>query len=128
MSQQASNPEGNGGFGDHPDHINKRGAPLKHTSWSAILKRLGDEIVKDDEGNPILRREIICRALYEKAQEDPRYAMTIMDREEGKPEQRQIITGDAFEPLTILHVHKTTDNTDGKTGDSLGSTDEKPDT
>ena len=87
------NPEGKGGFKDHPEHIYKSKGDIKLTSWRSILRRLGDEIIKDDKGNPILRRELVCRALYDKAQDDPRYAMDIMDREEGKPEQRQILEG-----------------------------------
>jgi hypothetical protein len=95
------NPEGKGGFRDHPEHIYKNKGEIKPTTWRSILKRLGDELTKDDEGNSILLRELICRALYDKAKDDPRCAMTIMDREEGKPEQIQIHEG-GENPVSII--------------------------
>ena len=102
MSEQVSNPQGNGGFKDHPEHINRKGAPIAITTWRAILKRIGDELTQNDEGNPILRRELICRAMYAKAVDDPRYASTIMDREEGRPEQKQILVGEEGAPGILI--------------------------
>ena len=106
MSEQVNNPTGIGGFADHPELINNKGAPIAITTWRAILKRIGDEFTQDDEGNSVLRRELICRAMYLKAKDDPRYATTIMDREEGKPEQRQIHAGEEEAPaIRIIHAY-----------------------
>ena len=121
MSEQAEN---KGNFVNHPENINRAGSPIKPRSWRYILQKIGDEELKLENGDMLTKREAICRILYGKAQEDPRTAALLMDREEGMPEQRQIITGDVQNPLRIIYDdgHKT----DAETNDSPQADDSGP--
>ncbi len=38
------NPEGKGGFQDHPELINKNGRPPKGSAWSEVLEEIGETI------------------------------------------------------------------------------------
>lgn len=39
-----NNPEGKGGFQDHPELINKSGRPPKGSAWSEVLEEIGETV------------------------------------------------------------------------------------
>jgi len=84
MAKRINNPTGNGGFKDHPETINKKGASAPSWSWKGLLERFLEE--EDITGVPA--KVAITRKLIDKARKGDHKAIdTVMDRTEGKPKQ-----------------------------------------
>lgn len=89
----SNNPEGKGGFGDHPENINKNGRPPKNWAWADLIEDAVDEMVdyKDNEGNKlsIEVKKALIKKLVQLALSGSTKAINILfDRTEGKPLQR----------------------------------------
>lgn len=99
-----SNPTGKGGFGDHPELINKDGRPPRE-SWKETVKRITD-MTREEAIVFVGKRSRIARLLRELPPNlpikdalvfisiiqygrdpNPRMLSALMDREEGKPTQ-----------------------------------------
>jgi hypothetical protein len=113
-----SNPTGKGGFKDHPENINKEGAPVRGQNWQATIKRITD-MTREEAIAYVGKKSKIARLLRELPPDlpikdalvfisiihygrDPNARMlnAIMDREEGKPNQP--ISGDKENPLKVI--------------------------
>ncbi len=65
---------------------NPKGRPKKEKCIPDILNKLGDLIVKTEEGNKITQREFILLQVYGKAMQGDQWSIQfIADRTEGKP-------------------------------------------
>jgi hypothetical protein len=115
------NPTGKGGFGDRPQDINKEGAPPRTTqNWQATIKRITD-MTREEAIEYVGKRSKIAKLLRELPADlpikdalvfisiiqygrdpNPRMLASLMDREDGKPNQP--ISGDPTKPLEIRIV------------------------
>ena len=113
-----ANPTGKGGFQDHPELINKEGAPKRGQSWQETVKRITD-MTREEAIEYVGSRSKIAKLLRELPPSlpikdalvfisliqygrdpNPRMLATLMDREEGKPNQP--ISGDPDKPLKVI--------------------------
>ena len=112
-----ANPTGKGGFGDHPENINKEGAPKRGQSWQETVKRLTDmtrdeliayigaktklgKLLKELPPDVPVKDALILISIIQYGRDpNPRLLAALMDREEGKPNQ-PIGGGDT--PLKVL--------------------------
>lgn len=113
-----ANPTGKGGFQDHPELINKEGAPKRGQSWQESVKRLTDmnreelaayvgastrlgKLLKELPPKIPVKDALILAAIIQFGRDpNPRLLGTLMDREEGKPVQP--IGGDPDKPIKIV--------------------------
>lgn len=114
-----SNPTGIGGFQDHPELINKDGAPRRGQTWRESVKRLTDmdrdELIEYVGGKktrigrllasapaniPIKDSVIIAAITAFLIDPSPRMFQVLADREEGRPNQP--ISGADGTPLKIV--------------------------
>jgi hypothetical protein len=113
-----ANPTGKGGFKDHPELINKEGAPRRGQTWQESVKRLTDmtreeliayvgprsrlgKLLKELSPNIPVKDALIVAAIIQFGRDpNPRMLQALMDREEGKPNQP--ITGKDGEGLKII--------------------------
>ena len=111
-----ANPTGKGGFGDRPQDINLEGAPKRGQSWQETVKRITDmtreEAIKYVGANtkigkqlkelspkmPIKDALIFISLIAYGRDPNPRLLATLMEREEGKPNQP--ISSD--EPIRLI--------------------------
>ncbi len=100
-----SNPTGKGGFKDHPEFINKTGENRRAQSWQETVKRLTDmtreelityvgagtkigKLLKELPPNVPMKDALVLISLIQYGRDpNPRLLSTLMDREEGKPNQ-----------------------------------------
>ena len=100
-----ANKTGKGGFQDHPELINKEGAPKRGQTWQEAVKRLTDmtrdELIayvgpkstlgrqlKELPPNVPVKDALILIAFIQFGRDpNPRLLATLMDREDGKPNQ-----------------------------------------
>lgn len=99
------NPEGKGGFRDHPEFINRNGPPRKQLLLTQKLLTMLDE---KPELLTALAGTLLELALKKK---DLAAIKEITDRIEGKAIQRSEITGEDGEPLQGLVIIKNGDTT-----------------
>lgn len=102
-SSHIRNPKGKGGFGEHPEFINKKGPPRKQLLFT---NKLLDSIEK----NPDLLKKM-AKTLFDLAiaNKDLAALKEIADRIEGKSVQRSEISGTDGEPLQGLVIVKNED-------------------
>lgn len=88
------NPEGKGGFKDHPENINVGGRPKNQESfayWMNYFKNLSTkEFLKWEKENPDSTRNVAADLVYArmiKARNDLREFQEIANRTEGMPRQ-----------------------------------------
>lgn len=100
-----ANPTGKGGFQDHPELINKEGAPKRGQNWQDTIKRITD-MTREEAIAYVGANTKIGKALKELSPKMPikdalvfasiiaygrepnaRLLGVLMDREEGKPNQ-----------------------------------------
>lgn len=95
-----NNPLGKGGFGDHPESINRKGRPRKELLIS-------DKIFTKLKENPKML-EAMVMTLMDMAikNKDLAAIKEITDRVEGKAIQRSEITGEDGEPMQGLVIIK----------------------
>jgi hypothetical protein len=127
-----SNPTGKGGFQDHPELINKEGAPKRGQNWQESVKRLTDmtrdELVEYVGGKKTRIGKLLASASADIPMKDavivaalvaflvdpnPRMFTALSDREDGKPNQP--ITGKDGDAIKI--VVEYADNTNGNQTD-----------
>lgn len=120
-----ANPTGKGGFQEHPELINKEGAPKRGQSWQATVKRITD-MTQEEAIKYVGKRSKIGKLLKELPPHLPikdalvfisiihygrdpnaRMFQALTDREDGRPNQP--ISGEAGKPLEII-VRYATDN------------------
>lgn len=100
-----NNPKGKGGFQDHPELINKAGAPKRGQSWQESVKRLTDmtreeligyvgkttrlgKLLQELPPKVPIKDALLLTAIIQFGRDpNPRLLATLMDREEGKPNQ-----------------------------------------
>lgn len=118
-----NNPTGKGGFGERPQDINLEGAPKRGQSWQESVKRLTDmtrdelieyvggpktklgRTLKELPPNVPVKDAMILIAFVQFGRDpNPRMLATLMEREEGKPNQP--ISSDAPVRLLIEYVDK----------------------
>ena len=103
------NPTGRGGFGDHPDHINKNGRPKLGNAISDVIRgSLDDEIdivdKKTGQIRKITKREALSEVLLKLGiSGNLRAIELIMDRLEGKPRQSIKHEGDINSRIEVLN-------------------------
>lgn len=126
-----SNPTGKGGFQDHPELINKEGAPKRGQSWGESTKRLTDmtrdELVEYVGGKktrigrllasatsniPMKDAMVIAATVAFLIDPNPNMFKALSDREDGKPNQP--ISGADGGPLeiTVEYVQSKSNPTD----------------
>src|SRR5690349_8669540 len=109
-----ANPTGKGGFQDHPELINKAGAPKRGQSWQEAIDRLTDmtreeliayvgastkigKLLKELSPKIPVKDVLILVSIIAYGRDpNPRMLATLMDREDGKPTQP--IGGDPEKP------------------------------
>jgi hypothetical protein len=101
-----ANPTGKGGFADHPENINKDGAPPRSKqNWQETVKKITD-MTREEAIEYVGKRSKLARLLKELPQglpikdalvfisiiqygrdPNPRMFQALADREDGKPNQ-----------------------------------------
>ena len=117
------NKTGKGGFREHPELINKKGAPPRGQSWSEAWKRCTNmtreeaieyvgantkigKLLKELSPQIPIKDALIFASIVSYGREpNARMLSAIMDREEGKPAQP--ITGVDGKDLTIRYIDET---------------------
>jgi hypothetical protein len=113
-----SNPTGKGGFQDHPELINKEGAPKRsRESWQATVRRITDmtraeaieyvgpkskiaKLLKELPADISIKDALVFISIIQFGRDpNPRMLSALMDREDGKPNQS--ITGKDGEAIKI---------------------------
>jgi len=101
MSKKNNNPNGKGGFRDHPEHINKNGAPKKENSFRSIYDNILEEkyIKIDRDGNQIdsgmTKKEALAHACFDQAIKGSfSHLKEITERLDGKIPDSQFEFGD----------------------------------
>lgn len=86
------NPEGRGGFGDHPEHSNPGGRPKNAQSfsyWYGVFKNMSvAELKRWQSENPEDTRTVAADLAYRRifnSQKDLKEFQEVADRSEGKP-------------------------------------------
>lgn len=120
-----ANPTGKGGFQDHPELINKEGAPKRGQSWQETVKRLSDmtreeliayvgpktkigKLLKELPPSVPMKDALVLISFIQYGRDpNPRLLATLMDREDGKPNQP--ISGEGGGPIELV-VKYATDN------------------
>ena len=93
-----ANRGGKGGFGDHPENINRGGRPKD--PFSGIIEAKLAEAREDRT-----RAEIICEQIVGAAENGERWAIEYLyDRFAGKPRQSLEVAGDIDRPVGIQIV------------------------
>lgn len=100
-----ANPTGKGGFQERPQDINLEGAPKRGQNWQASIKRLTNmtreelieyvgpktrigRLLKELSPNVPVKDALILISIVQYGRDpNPRMLSTLMDREEGKPNQ-----------------------------------------
>jgi hypothetical protein len=118
------NKTGKGGFGDHPEHINREGSPPRGQSWSEAWKRVTNmtreeaieyvgantkigRLLKELSPNIPIKDALIFASIVAYGREpNARMLSAIMDREEGKPPQ-PFEGGDPTKPILVTFVDET---------------------
>lgn len=97
---QVPNPKGNGGFKDHPEHINAGGRPRNQESftyWMNHFKNMNSKDFLDWENQvPEEERSVAADLAYarvRKARADLREFQEVADRTEGKARQSVEFSG-----------------------------------
>lgn len=92
-----ANPTGKGGFGDHKEHIWRKGTPENFAEFRSLAQTIGNEVAKkggDDiviENHRVTVAEMILRSWSHS--KDPRLQMAFIEYAYGKPENKTEITG-----------------------------------
>ncbi len=99
------NKTGKGGFSDNPDNINKNGRPTGTKSTPDILRKIGMEERKTDNGKIVGEKlDVIMRKVFNEALDGKSWAVQfIADRTEGKAVDRIEATINK-EPIRILEI------------------------
>jgi len=114
-----NNPTGKGGFRDHPEFINKNGAPKRGQTWQETIKRITDmtreEAIEYVGPNtkvgrhlkelspkmPIKEALIFATIIAYGRDPNARMLQALTDREEGKPKEPANGNAAAVQPLSI---------------------------
>jgi hypothetical protein len=120
-----ANPTGKGGFQDHPELINKEGAPKRGQSWQESINRItnmtreealtyvgantkiGKALKELSPKMPIKDALIFASIIAYGRDPNPRLLAALMDREEGKPNQP--ISGKDGAPIELIVTYATND-------------------
>ena len=116
-----ANPTGKGGFQDHPELINKDGLNRRASqNWQATIKRITDmtreeaiayvgprskiaKLLRELPADLPIKDALVFISIIQYGRDpNPRLLGTLMDREDGKPNQP--ISGDPTKPLEIRIV------------------------
>jgi hypothetical protein len=110
-----ANPTGKGGFQERPQDINKEGAPKRGQTWQEAVKRLTDmtrdeliayvgaktklgKLLKELPADVPVKDALILISIIQYGRDpNPRLLSTLMDREDGKPNQP--VSGPGGAPL-----------------------------
>lgn len=86
-----ANPEGKGGFGDNPLHINTRGRPKKGFSWKEILFEVAEKMVPGFDEKSF--KEAVVQRLYLEAVNGNISAMRLLfNRMDGPPRRPKVLS------------------------------------
>lgn len=117
-----ANPKGVGGFQDHPELINKEGAPKRGQNWQATVKRITDmtreeaiayvgakskigKLLKELPENMPLKDALVFISIIQYGRDpNPRMLAALMDREDGKPNQPLKVEGEVGITLKRIGV------------------------
>lgn len=114
QEDKGNNPEGKGGFQDHPEHRNPGGWKKVETFryWFEKFKEMtGDEFTKWAIDNPEGKRTKAASLAYRRmvnSQEDLKEFQEVADRSEGKAPQTLIHEGGLFQE-TKLQITRVDD-------------------
>ena len=122
------NPKGIGGFGDHPESINRRGAPPKEKTLTFQLRKLLDEfntegVYVDTRGRfvfeatteegvankrlEVTNKEIVVRAMFRAAMKGNTGMMQqLYDRIEGRVPQEVHMLGNDLDDLSMEELER----------------------
>lgn len=123
-----TNPTGRGGFKDHPENINREGAPRRdRQNWQGTIKRITDmtreeaiayvgprtrmgRLLKElPPGIPIKDALVFASIIHYGREPNARMLQALTDREEGKPNQP--ISGPDNQPLEVVFRYATGNTT-----------------
>jgi hypothetical protein len=97
LVKQEENKPGKGGFGDHPENINREGRPKKGMALTDLMREMMDE-------TPQIKKAIMAKLMQMAAEGDIAAIREVLDRTEGKPIQPNVDMGeDKMEDL--LHIY-----------------------
>ena len=117
-----SNPTGKGGFQDHPELINKEGAPKRGQTWKESIKRITDmtreeaikyvgartrigRLLKELPPNIPIKEALIFSSIIAYGREpNARMLQALTDREEGKPPQAIDLNGNMNLRTDVIRV------------------------
>jgi hypothetical protein len=123
-----ANPTGKGGFGDRPQDINREGLNRRsRETWQATVKRITDmtqeeaiayvggpktklgKLLKEiPPGLPLKDALVFISVIQYGRDPNPRMLSTLMDREEGKPNQP--VSGKDGGPLEVIFTYAENGN------------------
>ena len=104
------NPTGKGGFKDNPQNINPKGAPKKESRVSWWIEKFLDMDQLEFEswehaGHPMAAK--IAYGRVYKAYDELPEAREVMDRTEGKPQQKMDLTTNGQDIKPLLPINTT---------------------
>lgn len=139
-SKSPPNPTGKGGFADHPEHINRDGAPKRANSWSTRLKeimsmtreeaiefvgkktRMGRLLKELPPEIPIKDALIFSSIIAYGREPNARMLTALMDREDGKVAQP--VDLNAVGELKVIIEYADSNNHPAKTTPSADTNQE----
>lgn len=110
MTKRINNPKGKGGFAQHPEHINKNGAPKKcNTFKNLLLEKLDEQFIIKNEAlgmekdTGLSYKQALVEAWIERAINGSySHLKEIIDRIDGKIPEPQRGESDEIVDLSII--------------------------
>lgn len=105
-----ANKTGKGGFGDHKEHIWRKGTPENFNEFRSLAKLIANERALRDglpvvyNGHVVTIAEVILRAWA--TSKDPRLQQAFVSYAYGMVPQRAEVTGTDGEPIKIIEIVK----------------------
>lgn len=95
LVKQEENKLGKGGFGDHPEHINRNGRPPKGHSITETIRAMMDE-------KPEIKKALGAKILQMAVEGDITAIRTIWSYLDGMPMIKQEIAGKDGSPVEVI--------------------------
>ena len=118
-----ANPTGKGGFADHPENINREGAPKRGQNWQDTVKKITDmtreeaieyvgkrsklaRLLKELPPNLPIKDALVFISIIQYGRDpNPRMFQALADREDGKPQQNMDIKSGGEKIEAVINVY-----------------------